>query len=205
MADVGPSAGPPLPSRRRPPRRPRRRCGRADTRVSHSASAVDTPARTAFSSAQSSGLRRWARSVSWSRSSGLRARRAIRCINSPYLARNRAASAAPSVRPRTDWSSTITEGTTRAAAGAAACAAAFCWARISRHDRAGCSRSRSRSRSRGIAISRLSACQSNDTSGWVCSSAIRASSSNGRRPTVACDGDRNRYSTRVRPGPCMGR
>ena len=93
-----------------PPRRPRRRWGRAAASVSHSASTVETPARTALSFPQSSGLRRRSRSTSWSRSSGLRDRRVIRCSSSPYRARSRAASGPPTTRARTTSSSTATTG-----------------------------------------------------------------------------------------------
>ena len=99
--------------RREPGRRggPGRRCGNSLAIASQSASTVAAPVRTAASSGQSSGLRRSSRSVSRSRSSGVRARRTIRCISSPNSRRSRAASRAPSPRPSTDSSSMMTGST----------------------------------------------------------------------------------------------
>jgi len=182
MPDAGRAGAAISSSRRRPPRRPRRRGGRAAATASHSASTVETPARTALSFPQSSGLRRRSRSTSWSRSSGLRDRRDIRCSTSPYRARSRTASGAPSTRLSTESSAAATEGL-----GGGAGRAGFDSRPCGRADGAGLI----------VAASFTSECQSNDRSGCVCSSPVRASSSSARRPTLMCAGDRNRYSTRA--------
>ena len=182
MPDAG-RAGVAVPSsRRRPPRRPRRRGGRAPATASHSASTVETPARTALSFPQSSGLRRRSRSTSWSRSSGLRDLREIRCNTSPYRARSRTASGAPRTRPSIESSEAMT-GDLGGAAGRAGFGSRPC------------------GRDAGVgltgAASFTSECQSNERSGCVCSSPALASSSSARRPTLMCAGDRKRYSTRA--------
>jgi hypothetical protein len=168
-------------SRRRPPRRPRRRrAGSSASSASHAVSRPPTAARMAVSSVHSSGLRRCARSVSRSRSSGVRARRAIRWRSSTCRVRSRAAASAPSTRPSRLWSSRNTATGVGAGDGPALPRRGREW----------------RSRSRGSILTGVdslpSTAQSKLTFGWVCSSASRASSSNARRPHVTWDGERNR-------------
>jgi hypothetical protein len=198
MPDAGKAGAAVSSSRRRPPRRPRRRGGRAAPTASHSASTVETPARTALSFPQSSGLRRRIRSTSWSRSSGLRERRMIRWSTSPYRDRSRAASETPSTRPRIDSSGTLTGGRGGGGGGVGVCVGVCV-------GRAGfSSRPCGRAEGAGLAVaaSFTSECQSNERSGCVCSSPALASSSSARRPTVTWAGDRKKYSTRASPLAC---
>ena len=185
-------------SRDRPPRRPRRLRGNSCRIASSSTPNRAAPSLISASSAHSSGLRRVARSVSRSRSSGVRERRTIRWVNSLNAARRRAASIAPSVRPSVDSSSRMTAGG-GAAAGTTSWRASD-W-RSRRSSRRWRPRSRSRSRSRSLrspsgsgAVSAgvlSSDVQSNVRSGWVCSSASMTSGSSKLRPTFRFDGVRN--------------
>jgi hypothetical protein len=185
-----PSRG--LSERCLPPRRPRRREGISAVRRSRSRSIEGAFSRTMASSAHESGSRARAFSSRDSRSSGVRARRPIRCVTSPNLARMRAAVAAPSVRP----------SRLKSSAGCAACGATggggaglgralFIW--------------RGGGSLRLTTASRVSAFQSKLRSGCVCSSASRTSVSSTRLPTLRLPGDRNRYSTLGRCAPTPGR
>lgn len=180
----------------RPPRRPRRRRGNSAAIAAQSASTVTTAAWIAASSAHPSGLRRPARSVSRSRSSGVRARLATRWSSSANCCRNRLACSAPSVLPSSEWSSTMTTGGATGAAGV--------WGRdcCCRRGVGRTSSSLVLDRSAG---SRTSDAQSKFKSGCVCSSASITSVSSARRPRCTCDGDRNRYSTRPRCPPFVAR
>ena len=207
--------GAPSP-RFRPPRRPLRRDGSSPLIAFQPASAPGALARTAASSVQSSGLRRLRRSVSLSRSSGVRARRVIRCRSSAYLRRIRAASPAPSTRASTE-SSRVSADFCDSFAGPD-----FCSDRSGDLDSARSEdgpgprsprnrRSSFRSASnrfrcccggcgcrslpfsaRATVASRVSTCQSKLRSGCVCSSASITSASSALRPSFTLAGERNR-------------
>ncbi len=188
-------------SRGFPPRRPRRRLGSSAATASHLASMSVVLARIAASSAHWSGFRRCAVSSKRSRSSGVRDRRAIRWVRSANRARRTDAAAAPSVWPSTDSS--------RISIGGAATGAASSRSRPAGRPRRFCDRCRGpRSRGSGRAGgigSRNNPTQSNEISGWVCSSASRTSASSDLRPICTLGGDRKRYSTRARPALCPAR
>jgi hypothetical protein len=178
----------------RPPRRPRRLEGSSADRASSSESMVNACARTAASSDQPSGLSALALSSSASRSSGVRARRAIRWLTSLNLPRIRAADTAPNVLPSRDGSSAGTGGGGDAGGGP--------WGRCGLLPF--CGRGDGGS-ARVTTASRESAFQSKLRSGWVCSSASLTSASKALRPTLRLPGDRKMYSTRGRGGPDPGR
>ena len=178
----------------RPPRLPRRREGSSADRASSSASMVDACARMAASSDQLSGLSALALSSSASRSSGVRARRAMRWLTSLNLPRILAAAPAPRVLPSRDGSSAGTRG-----AGDAGGAP---WGRCGLEPF--CGRADGGS-ARVMTASRDSAFQSKLRSGCVCSSASLTSASRALRPTLRLPGDRKMYRTRGRGGPDPGR
>lgn len=195
----------PLPgmssSRGFPPRRPRRRLGSSAATASHLASMSAVLARMAASSAHWSGLSRCAASSSRSRSSGVRERRAIRWLRSANRARSTAAAAAPRVWPSSDSSTSSIGG---GAAGAAPSRSRPAGRSRRPCDRCRGPRSRGSGRAGGMG-SRSRPTQSNEISGWVCSSASRTSASSDLRPICTLGGDRKRYSTRARPEPCPAR
>lgn len=177
-------------SRSRPPRRPRRRAGSSLAIASLSASISDARARM-LASGQASGLRASARSSSRPRSSGVRARRPIRCRRSRYFWRRRAASAAPS-----------TSASGERSAGSAGAGGRSVAGRLPPPRRRGGRCARPAAGSGRVTIaSRVRAFQSKFKSGCVCSSASRTSLSRAVRPTRRFAGDRNRYSTRGAPCP----
>jgi hypothetical protein len=146
-------------------------------------------------------LRRWAASDRRSRSSGVRARRAIRWLSSECFPRKRAASAPPTVRPRSVWSS-MTAGT--GCTGGAVSRAGFSLRPCEPWERCRGPRSRGSTRGGGIG-SRSKPSQSKVRSGCVCSSASRTSASIDLRPICTLGGDLNRYRTRARAAPCPAR
>jgi len=184
-ASAAPSRG--LSERCRPPRLPRRLDGISAVKWSNSRSIEAALSRTIASSAHESGSRARALSSRDVRSSGVRARRPIRCVTSANLPRMRAAVAAPSVRPsrlKSSGSGAACGGTGGGDTGLGRALFIICrWGGGSL---------------RLTTASRVSAFQSKLRSGCVCSRASRTSVSSTRLPTLRLPGDRNRYSTRGR-------
>ena len=174
----------------RPPRRPRRRCGNSPAIASHSVRLTRRPPGCCLVRPvvriQTKG-----RSVSRSRSSGVRARRAMRCSISCTGA-EASGRRAPSVRP----SRIVLDDGRRWRRGRRPGALGFRPASLARPTM--------RRRSRGrLAAGRARAERRpvEARSGCVCSSASLTSASSARRPTRRPDGERKRYRTRARDAP----